>query len=313
MRKLLAALTCMLLCAGEAFAYDPDPARVEVRLDAELARQIPPRERARLLMERGLAREAQRRPLEALEDFSAALDSHALPRADIARARFNRGVVLEELGRTEDAIRDYTVALNLERRFAAALNNRGNAYRRLGRLSEASADYKASLEAGNPQPEFPLYGMGQIEEALGRKEQARDFYEQALASNPDYAPAAQRLALFNAPVLQPIPQRESPAPARRTVTFPAEPQARPAPVSGALIQLGSFRQEKNASVEWERVRRLMGSGLAGVSPRIVAADIPGRGRFYRLRAGPVADAASLCAEIARHGFYCLPLPRNSAP
>ncbi len=92
---------------------------------------------------------------------------------EIARAKFDRGVVLEELGRNEEALADYTAAINLQPRFAAGLNNRGNLYRRLGRLDDAARDYNASLASGNAQPEYPLYGLGQISEALGRAKSER--------------------------------------------------------------------------------------------------------------------------------------------
>ncbi len=204
--KSLAVLLFAAMLAGPLAAQE-DPGRIEVTTTRILtADNLSPLERAQTLVTRGIAREALSRPKDALDDFSYALSLYALPKAELARARFNRAVVLEQLQRLSEALADYTAAINLQRRFAAALNNRANLYRRLGKLSEATADYEASLAAGNAQSEYPLYGLGQISEALGKVEAARSFYEKALEANPHYALAAQRLAVLNGPApVQPGP------------------------------------------------------------------------------------------------------------
>lgn len=196
---LFTGLLFASIVAGPARAQE-DPGRIEVTTTRVLAADnLSPLERAQTLVTRGIAREALSRPKDALDDFTYAISLYALPVDELARARFNRAVVLEELNRLPEALADYTLAINLQRRFAAALNNRANLYRRMGRLAEATADYSASLASGNAQGEYPLYGLGQISEALGKVEAARGYYEKALAANPHYALAAQRLAVLNGP------------------------------------------------------------------------------------------------------------------
>jgi tetratricopeptide (TPR) repeat protein len=154
----------------------------------------PPIDHAYLLLNRGLAREQMGKREGAVKDFTAAIDTKALAKGELARALFDRGVALDELGRTDEAIADYSQALAIVPRYATALNNRGNAYRRTGRYALARADYQSALGAGDDEPEYPLYGLGRVAEALNDKSMAKSFYRQALAANGQFPPAMQRMA-----------------------------------------------------------------------------------------------------------------------
>ena len=150
--------------------------------------------KAVLLVARGTAREAQARHDDALVDLTQAIEMHVLPPEEQARALFTRGAILDVQGHANDAIGDYSAALVLSPRYAPALNNRANDYRRLHHVAEAKRDYLAALAAGNPAPEYSYYGLGQIAEAEGNRQGARGFYAQAVAANPNYALAAERLS-----------------------------------------------------------------------------------------------------------------------
>ena len=147
----LALLVPVLLGAG-ADATPPDTDAASVALHAgnasnavALATQaladstLSPRDRARVLVDRGLAHEMLGEHDAALLDFTEAINARALTGADQARAFYDRGVALDAVGQTDDAIGDYSAAIRLDPRYAAALNNRGNAYRRVGRLDDAAA------------------------------------------------------------------------------------------------------------------------------------------------------------------------------
>lgn len=310
---------------------------------------LTPQDRARVLVDRGLAHEMLGERDAALIDFTEAVNARVLPPAELARAFYNRGVTLDELGRTEDAAGDYTAALRLEPKFAAALNNRGNAYRRLGRVAEAGADYRASIAAGNPRLEYPNFGLGQLAEAAGLPDQARDYYRAALKANPQFALASERLAaLVNVPPspppsttvvaatpvtpaegpvvltlpgqgevrLRPPPQsvvRLRPPGTRRPppqAALPARPDLKPALSESGdpsqTVQLGAWRNEADAADAWNRVISRGGNLLAGLSPQVVPVDLPGKGRYYRLRAGPVYQngGPSLCAALRAKGLDC---------
>ena len=155
---------------------------------------LTPRDRARVLVERGLAHEMLGEHDAAMVDLTEAINARALPGPEQARAFYDRGVTLDELTRrTDDAAGDYSAAIGLEPKFAAALNNRGNAYRRLNRLAEARADYQASIAAGNAHKEYPDFGLGQVAEAAGQIEEARGYYRAALTVNPQFTLASERL------------------------------------------------------------------------------------------------------------------------
>lgn len=319
MSRRLAAIVIASLLASPALA-DEDPAHVEVTTTRVLQSDtLSAVDRAQTLVTRGLAREKLSRPKDAYDDFTYALNLHALPAGDIARARFDRGVVLEEMNRLDDAIADYTMAINLEQRFAAAYNNRANVYRRLGRLEDATRDYNASLNYGNPQPEYPLYGLGQISEALGRMDAAHSYYQQALAANPHFDLAAQRIGVMNTPgrtdlvvPLRPPPQTTAnvtlkPPIVPRAIETPAAPSApkHKSRLGPAPIQLGAFHEEATAYAEWNKIVAHVGSLFDGHSPRILPLD-QGRLRIYRLQTGPFEHPRDVCDKVVAAGFGCFP-------
>ncbi|HEY4942162.1 MAG TPA: SPOR domain-containing protein [Rhizomicrobium sp.] len=333
---------------------------------------LSPRDRARILVDRGLGHEMLGERDAALIDLTEAINARALLGPEQARAFYDRGVTLDELSRTEDAVGDYSAAILLEPKFAAALNNRGNAYRRLNRLAEARADYQASVAAANAHLEYPNFGLGQVAEAAGQIDEARGYYRAALAANPQFELASQRLnALGNgapATVAPPAdntvhlhppgqaaananptddgtvhlrpPRRagvdaDLPAnaevhlrpPGERAIRLHPPRAARAAPPPGPApgldlkpafsegggstvsqtIQLGAWRSEADAADAWNRINSTGGNLLAGLSPQVVPVDLPGKGRYYRLRAGPIypGNAPGLCVALKAKGLACV--------
>jgi tetratricopeptide (TPR) repeat protein len=346
---------------------------------------LTPLDTAYLHMNRGLAREKLDHRDEALADFTAAIDAKVLPQSEQARALFDRGVTLDEMGRTQAAISDYSQAITMVPHYATALNNRGNAYRHLKKFDLAKSDYEAALNAGDDEPEFPLYGLGRIAEAEGDVVAAQDFYTKALSANAGYTPASDRIARLaavstpanytlhaadadssvevNVPAAaptEPVTQMSTPpqvdlrpppagAPAQTAAHKPhsttkadaalglrpailysaknnhAAPPVRlaslapqnvlppppPAPIvprrAGPVIQLGAWQSEEEATNGWNRIVGRSGGLLNGMSPQVVAADIPGKGRFWRLRAEPASgvDAAALCEQLKAKGLACI--------
>jgi hypothetical protein len=74
-----------------------------------------------------------------------------------------------------------------------------------------------------------------------------------------------------------------------------------------MIQLGAWRAEADAAEGWNRLVSRARSTLAGLTPQIVVADIPGKGRYWRLRAAPPEgqSAAALCGTLAAQGIACV--------
>jgi tetratricopeptide (TPR) repeat protein len=237
------------------------------------------------------------------------------------------------MNRLDDALKDYSAALSVSPKFAAALNNRANIYRRLHRFAEAQHDYRASLAAGNPQIEYPYYGLGQIAEAQGKTGQARNFYAKALVAAPDFVLASQKMAALDAPeaihlhppqkiaraakvadpvILRPPPAKSAPIHLRppEPVSYDKDsPALKPAldwTGLGGQVQLGAWRTEAEATQGWNRAVRQAAGVLEGYSPHIVAVDLPGAGRYYRLRvATDKSGSKALCEALTAKGLACI--------
>ncbi len=343
-RARAAEATPALIAETQAALEKGDAAEAQRLADAGLKGHASGAERAQLLLSRGLARELLGSHEQALEDFTAAINGRALAVADRAQALLQRGFLNDGLGRLDAAARDYGAVVALKTGLTAtALNTRANVFRRQNRLDEARRDYLAALQAGSAKPQYPYYGLGQIAEAQHDKEAARGFYAKAVAVDPSYGLASERLAELGGPaelaltepdvvrLHQPAPrtdiappsQKARPAPGRIVLKRPRQHAGRPAPApslglrpaldapvsvaTGAEVQLGAWRSEAEAQAGWIKAQGKAGSLLDGLTPHIVAADLPGKGRYYRLRTAPAAgqSRSRLCAAMVRQGLACL--------
>jgi len=97
-----------------------------------------------------------------------------------------------------------------------------------------------------------------------------------------------------------------PKPAKPVVSKTTKPAAT---ASSYRIQIASVRSSKDARSEWKRLQRKNRDLLGGLQLSIDKADLGAKkGIYYRLRAGPVADAAaakSLCAALKKRKVGCL--------
>ncbi len=75
------------------------------------------------------------------------------------------------------------------------------------------------------------------------------------------------------------------------------------------VQLAAVRTMKRAQREWSRLRKNHSDLLGKLELSVIKADLgPGKGLFYRLRAGPLASKAAarnLCAKLAKRKVGCL--------
>lgn len=313
-----APATDAYLAQAQAALDAGDAAHAKRLVDAALGEgPMSPLQRARLLHNRGVAQELMGAHGEALADYTGALSLQALPLEERAQALLQRGFLLDSLNRWNEAVRDYSSAAALKTSSAAtALNNRANIYRRQKRLTEARRDYLAALAAGNSRPQFSYYGLGQIAEAQQDKEAARGFYARAVTADASYRLAADRLASMGGPpdgslsVPEVVTLRPPPPAARRRAA--SSPELRPsmdalaAPQGGRLVQLGAWRSEAEARAGWQKAVAAAAGGLKGVKPQIALADVPGKGRFYRLRVS-TSGPEGLCARLQAAGQGCWPV------
>ncbi len=81
-----------------------------------------------------------------------------------------------------------------------------------------------------------------------------------------------------------------------------------APVSGGVeVQLAALRSRAEAETVWQKVSARHKDVLSGKSYRIVTAEIPGKGTFYRLRVsmGSAAAAKSVCSTLNQRNQACI--------
>ena len=74
------------------------------------------------------------------------------------------------------------------------------------------------------------------------------------------------------------------------------------------VQLGSYREEADAKKDWPRLQKKYAAQLANLKMRLVKADVPGKGIYYRMRAGVITKdkAHAICDALkAAHGVGCI--------
>ena len=90
---------------------------------------------------------------------------------------------------------------------------------------------------------------------------------------------------------------------------PAVHAAAAATASGTQyeVQLGSYRESADAKKDWDRFKKKYASYLGKLTMRLVKADIPGKGIYYRLRAGTVSKdkAHEICSALKTHPGGCI--------
>lgn len=100
-----------------------------------------------------------------------------------------------------------------------------------------------------------------------------------------------------------------PAPAIIEAPAAAEPVQPPAAATGSFaIQLGSFPSGELAAAQWSKVKGANQELLGSYSPKIVSAEIPGKGTWHRLRVVGFADkseAKSICERLSARGQACI--------
>jgi tetratricopeptide (TPR) repeat protein len=348
---------------GEVLAaLDKGDAQHAARLaDAALQEEgVSASERGCLLLYRGLARELLGARDAALRDFTQALDTHALPPDERGQALLQRGFLRDGLGRLDGAAGDYTAVIAMKDiSLATALNNRANIYRRQNRLREAQRDYLAALSVAGGKPQYSYFGLGQIAEAKQDSPAARGLYAKAVAADPNYAAAAERLTALGGPpegaisdpgeriVLRAPPARDEVSETRQgggiaphvsqgqetkvALTLDprqTKPRRRLTPVShlvlrpaldqpgrhtsgaiGAEVQLGAWRSAAEANAGWDVAKVRAAELLKGLSHHILTADLPGKGRYFRLRVSPGEgrNGGGICASLAAKGVPCFPV------
>lgn len=84
------------------------------------------------------------------------------------------------------------------------------------------------------------------------------------------------------------------------------PESMPSAGGNAMIQLGAYRSEQEASDAWKKMH-LSQKELSDKKPLIVRADLGAKGVYYRLRVAGLApaEAKSMCSSLSAKGQACI--------
>jgi tetratricopeptide (TPR) repeat protein len=262
------------------------------------------------IFQAGVGQLAVKQNAEAIASFNNAIATHALSSDNEARALFDRGVAYDSMGNVEAAIADYSRALVRSPLLAAALNNRANAYRRQGKLDLAKKDYMAALKIAEAPRQYSYYGLGLIAQQAGELKGAAEFFRKALAFDSTFASAKQsldKLRKNDAGVLVKSGVLQGRGVASQPALRPAFGDATP---TGTVVQLGAFRDERSATEVWEKAVTSAGGLLSGSQSVVSTVELPGRGKFWRLRTvlKTKTEAHALCAQLEQKRLPCMILP-----
>ena len=137
--------------------------------------------------------------------------------------------------------------------------------------------------------------------------------EVAPRPTPAAPPSATPPAVAKEAAPPPAPETAAPAavPPATAEKAAATPVAAVAPAAGRAggfrIQLASVGDKKSADNEWRRLSRANADVLGKLSPTVATVDLPGKGTFHRLSAGPFPDrgaAAQACEALHKRKVGC---------
>ncbi|MFC3226663.1 SPOR domain-containing protein, partial [Marinibaculum pumilum] len=97
-----------------------------------------------------------------------------------------------------------------------------------------------------------------------------------------------------------------------TDAAPAAAAEREMPPGSILLQLAALRDDQGARSEWRRIQGRHSQVLGPMAAHFERVDIPGKGMFTRIQAGPFASAAaaeSACASLKAAGQGCFVVRR----
>jgi TPR repeat protein len=151
--------------------------------------------------------------------------------------------------------------------------------------AEAALWFQRAAEAGLAEAQYTMGRMRHLGVVLLRDERrALAWYHRAAAQG--HPKAKDHVKALDAAGVTPLP-----------------------PEAGAFrIQLGALDSATAAEAEWRRLKRHHRDSLEALRHRVQRADLGAKGVFYRLQAGPLADAGrakGMCETLARHNVPCL--------
>ena len=132
-----------------------------------------------------------------LETCTRALQTQNLAARDKAATFINRGIIYVALEDYQEAVDDYAVAENLFPEFGAVHVNRGNLFFISEVYDGAIKEYNKALEIGLTQQSVAYLNRGMAYEKLGRLQEAKTDYLQAIELSPEWKQPQYKLERVN--------------------------------------------------------------------------------------------------------------------
>ncbi|MDP2697974.1 SPOR domain-containing protein [Thalassospira sp.] len=183
-----------------------------------------------------------------------------------------------------------------------------------GQLDDSEQDPSVSLQELPDMPKAPEMAETMPEDSDPASVEADDAAPTGLTPppvpTPDAIPSMDGAGM--AETAEPV-KPEPAVPAEETAK-PADPApapavtASPAPSGNYRVQLASVKEEAGATSEWKRISSKNSDVLGNLQMSVQRTDLGDKGIFYRLQAGPLADATAaekLCATLKERNVGCL--------
>ncbi|HXV37775.1 MAG TPA: tetratricopeptide repeat protein [Myxococcota bacterium] len=127
---------------------------------------------------------------------NAALNARRVTRKERASILVNRGILHNHVGDYTAAIRDFENALELVPNFAEAYINRGNALFYQGKVDAAIEDYSRAIQYESGKLHTAYFNRGLVNEKRKQHELAYADFVRANELKPDWVLAAGRVELY---------------------------------------------------------------------------------------------------------------------
>ncbi|MBP7066068.1 SPOR domain-containing protein [Ferrovibrio sp.] len=130
---------------------------------------------------------------------------------------------------------------------------------------------------------------------------------------PNQAPAPTATQAPAGTPAAPARQAAAPSPAPAAAPRPAATPAPAAATAGsARVQLASLPEQAQAQSTWAALQKKFPGDLGGLTANYDRVDIPGKGVFFRVQAGPLRDRAAaqaLCEKLSAQKQGCIVVAR----
>lgn len=131
-----------------------------------------------------------------ISSCNVALNTRRITRRDRASILVNRGILYNHMGEYDKAFRDFEAALGLIANFPEAYINRGNTHFYTGQIERAIADYNRAIERRSRKQHTAYFNRGLANESRKQLDLAFADFVRANELKPDWVLAAGRVEYY---------------------------------------------------------------------------------------------------------------------